>query len=121
MNRRSCARAILLADGFGCALACAGALASNRFGREMAPIASYRSSLSVALGITSASLFAAARSARDEDLGRAALVNGIWTVGCVASLSRQHTSITRTLVRATAIADAFMALAQWHLRSRATG
>lgn len=121
MNRRSWARAVLLVDGFGCALASAGALASNRGGREVAPIASYRSPLSVALGVTSATMLAAARSARDEDLRRAALVNGLWSVGCITSLSRQHTPITRALVGATAVADAAMALTQWSLRSRVTG
>ncbi len=117
MTRRSWARAALMADGVGCALAAVGALAIGRLGDELDPISSARIPLGAALAVTSAMLLGSARDARDRDLSRAALVNTAWALGCTAALTARHTRTSRLLVATTAVADAAMAVTQWSLRS----
>lgn len=142
------ARALLAADGLGCAVAGAALAGSDGLLRAVDPSLRLRLPLVLALGATSASLLSAAARTepRREDLLRSAAVNGVWTGACLAALVRGlarrgsvRTERTRAgsagaapsplgpsgvglgLIAATAVFDAAAGLVQWRLGARMGG
>ena len=121
-TRGALARAVLAADGLGCAGAAAVVLGSKRVASAVDPTMTSRRQLAVALTATSALLLAGAARTRptDGDLERAALVNTGWVLLCAVGLSRRPPGLGAALIGCTAVLDGAAALAHWQLRAAAS-
>lgn len=107
-------KAVLLADGLGCAAA-AAAVSMHRVYRIVDPELTAQSAVRTGLLVTSGVCIFGAVTNPCRALRSAAVINAGWVGVCLSSLKHQHTVLGRVLVGATAVFDAAAGYAQWRL------
>lgn len=119
--RRRLSRAVLAADGVGCAAAAVLVLSEERMALSFDPSPRSRWPVAAALGATSALLFSGAlrELPGNQHLERAAVVNAGWVPACVVGLLGRPSRSGVVVLTATAALDGAAAMAQLALRPEA--
>lgn len=117
------ARAVLALDAAGCAAAATALAVLPRRSKRVEVTGPARTTLVVALGATSALLASGAvpQAPTRRALARAAGVNTVWVLACLASLCSRPSRRWSLLIATTAVLDAAAAVAQLALARRVAG